>query len=87
MFFVTPKGCPNHGLKLKLGKNYHSNNSVWLAVITVMRHLIRHGENSRNLHHTRLDYNVLYYLTRKIENALMVRIREKKGMFRFVAVN
>ena len=32
MFFVTPKGCPNHGLKLKLGKNYHSNNSIWLAV-------------------------------------------------------
>ena len=32
MFFVTPKGCPNHGLKLKLGKNYHSNNSIWPAV-------------------------------------------------------
>ena len=32
MFFVTPKGCPNHGLKLELGKNYHSNNSIWPAV-------------------------------------------------------
>ena len=32
MFFVTPKGYRNNGLKLKLGKNYHSNNSIWLAV-------------------------------------------------------
>ena len=29
-------GCPNHGLKLKLGKNYHSNNSIWLAVHPVI---------------------------------------------------
>ena len=33
MFFVTPNGCPNHGFKLKLGKNYNSNNSIWLAVM------------------------------------------------------
>ena len=32
MIFVTTKGCRNHDLKLKLGKNDHSYNSIWLAV-------------------------------------------------------
>ena len=39
MLFVTTKGCSNHDLKLKLGKNDHSNKSIWLAV----RQLTAHG--------------------------------------------
>ena len=56
MFFVTPKGCPNHGLKLELGKNYHSNNSIWPAV--------RRGDglDSHNRGQTFLATSVLQYL-------------------------